>query len=255
MLFLLFFIFGIMIGSFLNVVILRLPGGGDIVYKSSGCPQCGTPLRWYHNIPLISFVFLRGKCAFCGKKISWQYPLVEFITGLIALILMPSDFNHEAIFLFLFYFTVACVFLCHFIIDFRHQLLLDSLNLYLLANFLLFSFFFHSYQYWLIGGAIGFIFPLAVTWIFYKLRGQVGLGGGDIKLFGVLGVFLGPAGIVMNIFLSCLLGAVLGMIFILSGKMKRDRPMAFGPFILIVAVFQIFFSGYAREVQRLFLGY
>jgi leader peptidase (prepilin peptidase)/N-methyltransferase len=96
--------------------------------------------------------------------------------------------------------------------------------------------------------------PLAVTWAFYKIRGQVGLGGGDIKLFGILGILLGPTGILFNIFFSCFVGAVIGLIMIYFKKLSKDRPMAFGPAIILVAVFQIFFPKYAFLFQSLFFN-
>ena len=244
-----FFIFGAMIGSFLNVVILRLPAKKDLVYKRSACPKCNAQLKWYHNVPIISFLVLRGKCAFCGDRISWRYPLIELFTGLVAIWLMPSSYSAESLGLFFFYFSIACIFICHFMIDLDHHLLLDSLNLYLLAIFLCFSVFTFNWQYWLIGGAIGFLGPLTVTWLFYKIRGQVGLGGGDIKLYGILGIFLGPMGVIFTIFLSCFIGAIIGLGLIVAGKMTKDKPMAFGPSILLVAAFQIFFPEYARVLQ------
>lgn len=247
-----FFIFGLLIGSFLNVVILRLPVKSDLVNKRSACPKCGTQLFWYHNIPVLSFLFLRGKCGFCQTRISWRYPLIELLTGLVSFWLMPSDVNPMSVSIFLFYFAVACIFICHFMIDLDHHLLLDSLNLYLLALFLSYSLFFFNWKYWLVGGSLGFLAPLTVTWLFYKLRGQVGLGGGDIKLYGILGIYLGPMGIMLNIFLSCLIGAVLGLILIAFGKMTKDKPMAFGPSILLVSAFQIFFPQYASVVQSWF---
>jgi leader peptidase (prepilin peptidase)/N-methyltransferase len=91
--------------------------------------------------------------------------------------------------------------------------------------------------------------PLLVTWGFYKIRGQVGLGGGDIKLFGILGIFLGPTGILFTIFFSCFVGAVVGLVMIYFKKLTKDKPMAFGPAILLVAAFQIFFPRYALEFQ------
>ena len=247
-----FFIFGLLIGSFMNVVILRLPVKKDLVKARSACPKCGTQLKWYHNIPLFSYLFLRGKCAFCGTRISWRYPLIELLVGLIAFWLMPEVLNAETIANFLFYFSIACIFICHFVIDLEHHLLLDSLNLYLLAIFLSFSVIYFSWEYYVIGGAIGFGAPLAVTWVFYKLRGQVGLGGGDIKLYGVLGIFLGPMGVIFTIFLSCFVGAIFGGILIGLNKMTKDKPMAFGPSILLVAAFQIFFPHYASIVQSWF---
>lgn len=236
----------------MNVVILRLPVKKNLVTKRSACPKCGNQLKWYHNIPLFSFIFLRGKCAFCGAKISIRYPLIELLVGLISFWLMPESLSFEAMANYLFYFSIACIFICHFIIDLEHHLLLDSLNLYLLAIFLSFSVVYFSWEYWLIGAAIGFGAPLLVTWLFYKIRGQVGLGGGDIKLYGVLGVLLGPIGVIFTIFLSCLVGAIFGGILIGLNKMSKDKPMAFGPAILLVAAFQIFFPEYARIVQSWF---
>jgi prepilin signal peptidase PulO-like enzyme (type II secretory pathway) len=244
-----FFIFGLLIGSFLNVVILRLPVKKDLVLKRSACTSCQAQLKWYHNIPLLSFIFLRGKCAFCKTRISWRYPLIELFTGLVAVWLMPDVLDRQGIFEFFFFFTVACVFICHFMIDLDHHLLLDSLNLYLLGLFLTYGVFYFHWSYWGIGALIGFGAPLLVTWIFYKLRGQIGLGGGDIKLFGILGLFLGPTGVIFTIFLSCMIGAIIGLILIGLSKMTKDKPMAFGPSILLVAAFQIFFPEYARLLQ------
>lgn len=246
------FIFGCLIGSFLNVVILRLPVGKNLVSDRSACPVCGAQLKWYHNIPLLSFSALRGKCGFCGTRISWRYPLIELLTGLISFWLFPESTEITALGLYVFYFVIACVFICHFFIDLDHHLLLDSLNLYLLGLILPFSVLSFAWSHWVIGGAIGLGFPLLVTWLFYKIRGQIGLGGGDIKLYGILGLFLGPLGIVFNIFLSCFLGAILGLTLIVLKKMSRDKPMAFGPAILLVAALQIFFPEISEVIQSYF---
>lgn len=248
------FIFGTLIGSFLNVLILRLPVGQDFVRTRSACPKCKTQLKWFHNIPIFSFLFLRGRCSFCVGKISWRYPLIELLTGIVSFWLFPEDLSLASLSHFFFFFSVACVFICHFMIDLDHQLLLDSLNIYLLVLFLIHALFQSPLDFWLIGGGIGFGVPLLVTWLFYKIRGQVGLGGGDIKLFGILGLFLGPFGIVFNIFLSCLLGAVLGLGLIFLKRLTRDKPMAFGPSILIVAAFQIFFPEKAQILQTWFFS-
>lgn len=243
------FIFGLLVGSFLNVVILRLPVGKDLVFTRSYCPKCLNQLSWYHNIPLFSFVALRGRCAFCATKISWRYPLIELLTGLVAFWLFPNSFDVLSLGIFTFQFLVACVFICHFFIDLDHHLLLDSLNLYLLALIIGFRFIQTSWIDALIGGAIGFGAPLLVTWIFYKIKGQVGLGGGDIKLYGILGLLLGPSGIVFTIFLSCFVGAIIGIILISLKMSTKDKPMAFGPSIILVAAFQIYFPQYAMMVQ------
>jgi prepilin signal peptidase PulO-like enzyme (type II secretory pathway) len=246
-----FFIFGALVGSFLNVVILRLPFQKDLIVSRSSCPLCGNQLKWYHNIPLISFIGLKGKCAFCASPISWRYPLIECLTGLIALWLMPKSLNLESIGFFLFFFIIACAFICHFFIDLDHHLILDSINIYLLATILSFSIVMFSWQHWLIGGLIGFGVPLLVTWIFYKIRGQIGLGGGDIKLYGILGLYLGPGGIMFTIFLSCFVGAVWGLGLIAFKKLTKDKPMAFGPAILLVASLQIFFPELSQRIQYL----
>jgi len=109
-----------------------------------------------------------------------------------------------------------------------------------------------TFSHWISGGLVGFFVPLLITWIFYKIRGQVGLGGGDIKLFGILGLYLGPVGIVFNIFLSSLFGALVGSLLIAFKKLTKDKPMAFGPAIILVAVFQIYFPRWAKIVQAWF---
>jgi prepilin signal peptidase PulO-like enzyme (type II secretory pathway) len=244
-----FFIFGTLVGSFLNVVILRLPLQKDLVVTRSACPVCGTQLKWYHNIPILSFAFLKGKCGFCGTRISWRYPLVEIFTGLVAFWLMPNAFDLQSVGFFAFYFSIAAVFICHFLIDIDHQLLLDSLNIYLVAIILPFSLVMHQWQYWVFGGVIGFGFPLLVTWLFYKLRGQVGLGGGDIKLFGILGLLLGPTGIIFTIFMSCFIGAIIGLTLLATKQITKDRPIPFGPAIILVASVQIFFPSVFSLLQ------
>jgi prepilin signal peptidase PulO-like enzyme (type II secretory pathway) len=244
-----FFLFGIIVGSFLNVVILRLPVKKDLVFSRSHCPQCGNQLRWFHNVPVFSFLLLRGKCAFCSGRISWRYPLIELLTGLVAVWLMPKEMSFESLSYFMYFFIIACIFICHLFIDLDHHLLLDSLNIYLLVVILSYVLISFSWQHWAIGGALGFGLPLLVTWLFYKIRGQIGLGGGDIKLYGILGLYLGPMGIVFNIFASCFVGAVIGLGLIALKKMTRDRPMAFGPAIILVASFQIFLPKLAERVQ------
>ena len=246
------FIFGCLIGSFLNVVILRLPLEKNLVSERSACPKCGSQLKWYHNIPVLSFLVLRGRCGFCGTRISWRYPLIELLTGFISLWLMPDHPNLENLGLYFFFFSIACVFICHFFIDLDHQLLIDKLNIYLLILIIPYSVVHFSWMHWLAGGVLGFGIPLLVTWLFYKIRGQVGLGGGDIKLFGILGILLGPMGIFFTIFLSCFVGAVVGLLMIALAKMSKDKPMPFGPSILMVAAFQIFFSKSAQIVQSWF---
>ncbi len=244
------FIFGALIGSFLNVVIHRVPLGISVVKPRSSCPNCKKMIFWYENIPILSYLFLlRGKCSACKTKISFRYPVVEFTIGLIALNLFPSEINLNSVVYFFFYFSVACILFAHFFIDIEHQLLPDKINIYFLVITLPFVIINYPLNYWLFGGALGFLMPLLVTWSFYKLRGKIGLGGGDIKLFGILGLLLGPLGIMHNIFMSCMLGSVIGLLLILSKRLNRNTALAFGPYIIIVAVFQIYFPDLFNQLN------
>lgn len=241
-------LFGAIVGSFLNALIYRLPRGINIAYPRSSCPDCKKVITWYENIPVFSWLFLRGKCSGCGTRISWQYPVIELICGIFAAVIAPQDLEPGNLLNFLFFFSIFSAFLVHFIVDIKHQILPDSINIYLAALFFLVGFITTPWSHWLIGGALGLGFPLLVSWAFYLLRGQVGLGGGDIKLYGALGLYLGPIGVMQNIFLSCFLGAFVGIALIASKVIKRDNPIPFGPFIIIVAAFQIFLESWFKHL-------
>jgi leader peptidase (prepilin peptidase)/N-methyltransferase len=233
-------IFGIMIGSFLNALIYRLPLGINIALPRSSCPSCNHVICWYENIPLVSFIFLKGRCSNCGSKISYMYPFIEFLTGLFAFLIAPTSLEPMVVFTFFFFLSTFSAFLVHFIVDLKHQILPDSINIYLALLFFVTAFATKPWTHWLIGFVIGLGFPLLVSWIFYLLKGQIGLGGGDIKLFAVLGIYLGPIAIMQNIFLSCFLGAIVGIIMIAIKRLKKENPIPFGPFIIIIASLQIF---------------
>lgn len=247
----LFFIFGIMIGSFLNAVIYRLPNGINIAYPRSHCTNCKKLIYWYENIPILSYIFLRGKCSKCHQSFSILYPLIELFVGLVSVWLMPNELTNTSLMLYAFFFSVFCALLCHFVIDIQYQILPDSINIYLGLLFLIYAIFFKPPVFYLSGAAIGFLFPYLVTLAFYKIKGQVGLGGGDIKLYTVLGIILGPVGVINNIFLSCFFGAIFSLVMMSIGKMDRKTKLAFGPFIIIVAVFQLFFPQHFRSFSSL----
>lgn len=233
-------IFGMLVGSFLNVVIYRMPLNQSVVFPRSSCPKCKSLIKWYQNIPVISYLFLKGKCANCKTKISIRYPLVEILCGLFAYLLFPSHVTQISLIYWFVKFSIACTFVAHFLIDIEHQILPDKLNLYLLFVVLNYSVFNFHWKFWLTGGLIGFLGPFLITWVFYKLKGQIGLGGGDIKLYGILGILFGPIGILSTIFFSSLLGSVVGVILIYLKKMDRSTAMPFGPFIILVAAVQFF---------------
>ncbi|MBC7713928.1 MAG: prepilin peptidase [Rhizobacter sp.] len=242
-------LFGMIVGSFLNALIYRLPRGINIAFPRSSCTECKKVITWYENIPVLSYIFLRGKCSGCGTKISWQYPAVEILCGAFALVIAPRDLEPASLFNFFFFFSVFCAFLVHFVVDLKHQILPDSINIYLAGIFLLVGVMTTPWTHWLIGGALGLGFPLLVSWIFYLLKGQVGLGGGDIKLYGAMGLYLGPIGIMQNLFLSCFLGAVVGITLIATKVIKRENPIPFGPFIIIVGAFQIFADDWFKHLM------
>ena len=245
---------GLLIGSFINVLIYRIPREISFIVPRSQCESCKTLIRWYQNIPVISFVILWGKCASCGKKISWRHPLVEILIAAASYLLFHKFFYEQGPFFFFFFLAIFCALTVHFFIDIDFQILPDGINLFLAILFLVYSLIFYSWAHWLWGGLLGFGLPYGITWLFHQMRGKIGMGGGDIKLYGALGLYLGPQQIVVALFLSCLLGSVLGICLIALKKMDRETPMAFGPCIIAVAVFQIFFPQLQDPLIRQLFG-
>ena len=242
------FLYGLLIGSFLNVLIHRMPKEEDFIFKRSYCISCNKTIFWYENIPIFSFLIQKGKCKGCGALISIKYPLVELACGLFAIYIFPKTINQDSILLFLRDFSVFSIFLVHVFIDLKHRILPNSLNLILGIIFLASVINTHPWQYWVMGMSLGALFPLLVVWIFYLIKGQIGLGGGDIKLFGVLGIFFGPLGVMQIIFLSCFAGALIGGTLILLKKIDKNYPMPFGPFIILIAFIQFYFPNIMEKI-------
>lgn len=217
----------------------------------SRCTNCNKIVYWYENVPMISYLFLRGKCSNCKTGISIQYPLVEFVTGLFSLFLFFDWLEHQSFLIFIFKLAVFSIFLCIFMIDIKHKIIPDGLNIYLGLLFFIYSFLYLNWVDSLIGAGLGFGITFGVTWIFYKLKGQIGLGGGDIKLFTALGVFLGPLGIVYNITVSCAVGAIIGVGLIALKIIKSNQHIPFGPFIILTSFVQVFFP----QVFKLIFSY
>jgi prepilin signal peptidase PulO-like enzyme (type II secretory pathway) len=249
------FLFGLCIGSFLNAVIYRLPRKISLSKSRSHCPGCNKLIFWYENIPLLSYLFLRGKCSKCDFKIPFQYPLIELIVGIFALFITPNSLELNNLWSYFFYVSIFSSFLSIVLIDLRHKLIPNSINIYLSLMFFSAVVYTKGPFYWATGAAIGVLFPLGVTYGFYLIKGQVGLGGGDIKLFGALGLYLGPIGIIHNIFLSCFVGAIIGASLILLKVVDRKTPIPFGPFIILVASVQIFLPEYFARFMGLILGH
>lgn len=240
---------GLCVGSFLNVVIYRLPIKKSMLEPRSRCKSCGKVVYWYENIPVISYVFLKGKCSGCGVNLSLQYPLVELAVGLFALASTPYYLDLESLHKYAFDLSVFATFLSIILIDLRHKIIPNILNLYLAVIFLVASILYRPPSFWFFGGLFGLMVPLSITYIFYLVKGKIGLGGGDIKLFGALGLYLGPMGIFLNLSLSCFLGAIIMLILIALKITKKDEMIPFGPFIVATASFQIFMPEYFALVS------
>jgi leader peptidase (prepilin peptidase)/N-methyltransferase len=203
------FIVGCCLGSFYNVVIHRLPADQSLVRPGSHCPKCGHDIAFYDNVPILSFMALRGKCRYCQASISVRYPVVEALTGLLALFLFRAHGLHPQ---FLIEFLLVSLLVITFI-DFDTYLIPDVLSLPgILAGFAL-SFFTPRIN-WLdsllgifIGG--GFFYLIAIGYQF--IRKQEGLGGGDIKLLAMIGAFVGLPGVVFTVLLSSLVGTMAGV--------------------------------------------
>jgi leader peptidase (prepilin peptidase)/N-methyltransferase len=235
------FIFGAVVGSFLNVCIFRLPAKTSIVKPSSQCPHCHHPIRFYDNIPIISFIVLRGKCRDCGGKISWRYPLVELITALLALLLFLK-FGLTLIFLTFFIFTAVLIVITF--IDLDQQIIPDVLTLpgipifFLLAIFVVKISWLEALIGLLIGGGVLF----AIAFVYELLTKREGMGGGDIKLLAMIGGFLGWKSLIFILLFSSFSGAIVGITAMIIKKQDMKYAVPFGPFLSAAAVAYLFWG-------------
>jgi len=234
-------IFGAMVGSFLNVCIYRLPKEESIIWPRSHCPTCKKMIRFYDNIPLISYLLLRGRCRYCKGPISLQYPLVEGITALSSLFLIIK-FGPSLSYLFYFAFVAALIAIT--VIDLYHQIIPDGISLPGIGVGLLASLvipqitFFNSLMGILLGGGSLFLVATLYEWIFKR----EGMGGGDVKLLAMIGAFLGWKAVILTILLSSLIGSITGiLIMILKGK-DFKYAIPFGPFLSMGAVIALFYG-------------
>ncbi|PKM70886.1 MAG: prepilin peptidase, partial [Firmicutes bacterium HGW-Firmicutes-17] len=224
-LYLYIFVIGIVIGSFLNVVIYRVPKELSFAKGRSFCPRCHAPIKGYHNIPVFSYLWLRGKCADCGESISIRYPLVELLTGIIAvLVFAVYGFSFQ----WLVVFAVGAILICITMIDFDTMIIPNGLVLALMAPALL-SFFFFP-QVGILSRVIG-IFVISLPMLILVLFIPDAFGGGDIKLMAVAGFMLGWGNTLLATFIGLLLGGVVAVR--LLAKKTADKHMAFGPYLCI----------------------
>lgn len=227
---------GLVLGSFLNVCIYRLPVGQSVITPRSRCPGCGALIVWYQNIPVLSWLALRGRCKHCSAPISGRYPLVEALGGLTVLLLWRG-FGYQAAFPIATAFVLALIVL--FFTDLDHQLLPDAVTLTGFVTGLAISWFnpFLVGQGWarvwtsLSGAALGSGLLWGVGAIYGKLRGVEAMGMGDVKMMAMVGAFTGPAGVLFTIFSASLVGAIVGVAMIpLRGRTLQDK-LPFGCFL------------------------
>jgi len=235
------FLVGACIGSFLNVVIHRLPRGESIVSPRSRCPGCGRAIPPWENIPIVSFLALGGKCAGCGMEISWRYPAVELLTasGFAALFLLDGPgipLLRDLLFVSLL-LPIA-------FIDIDHRIIPDELSLGGLAAGLLFSFLpGGDWKGSLTGALLGGGILYATAFLYEKIRGAEGMGGGDIKLLAMIGAFIGWRGTLATIFFGALLGAIGGMLAMRKGGDGLKTAIPFGPYLCAAALVARYLGG------------
>ncbi|MEO0185698.1 MAG: prepilin peptidase [candidate division WOR-3 bacterium] len=222
------FIFGSAIGSFLNVLIYRIPRGLSIVTPRSFCPHCKKTIKWYENIPILSFIFLGGKCSQCKTPISIQYPVVELLTALL-LFWSFMRFNFRIDFFFISLFFVLLIVISG--IDFTHQLIPDIFSIPGIIIGLVYQFLNHNFLVGsvgaLFGGGLILLIRVIGGWAYKK---EV-MGMGDVYLVALIGAFVGFPLIIPAIFIAALIGTIFGIIYLAITHQNKDNPIPFGPFL------------------------
>ena len=234
------FIFGLMAGSFLNVVIYRLPLGKSVVKPRSFCPGCGKTISWHENIPVLSWLVLRGKCRGCGSAISPRYPVIELLGGLLAVlaVYLHGEWVNAG---FAYAFLMALLAIT--MIDWDHRIIPDQISLSFIAAGLAWSFFNPGLS--LASSAAGALAGGGSLWlvgfIYKKIRNADGMGGGDVKLMAMIGAFLGIGLILPVIVIASLLGSIYGISLMRRGG-DGQTAVAFGSFLAPAAAFCMVFG-------------
>jgi len=220
-------VYGLLLGSFLNVCIYRIPLKKSIVSPPSACPKCNYQLKWYDNIPVLSYIYLGGKCRKCKEDISIRYPMVEMLSGFLMLMLYHYyGLSTQLIFVSFIILTLIVI----TFIDIDHKLIPNEVVITLLAIGIIYEFVERPVP--LLEGVIGF-FAASVPLLLIAILSKGGMGGGDIKLMAVVGIFLGWKGVLIALFIGAFIGAIVGIITIILKIKKRKDIMPFGPFLCI----------------------
>jgi leader peptidase (prepilin peptidase)/N-methyltransferase len=234
---------GLVAGSYLNVVIHRLPRGTSTVTGRSACPACGGSIAWYHNVPLFGFLLLRGRCRACGAAISWRYPMVEAL-GAVAVVLPWVVYGPTPRALAGAVFLLVLLALAG--IDREHFILPDRLTYPLLVLALALAVarpqwgFIDGWREAVAGALVGAAIPVALIGAWLLLRGEEGMGWGDVKLLAGIGATLGVAGVLVTIFLASMVGSVVGLVGMATGRFDGRSHLPFGVFLAIGAAVTLF---------------
>ena len=225
---------GLCAGSFLNVCIYRLPRRESVAWPASRCTTCNRALSWYENIPVVSWIVLRGRCRTCRAPVSWMYPIVEIVT---ALIFVSSyvlyGFTPTAAVRSVF----ACALIVLFVTDLQHHILPNIITVPGIAiGFVLSLFLPPGWRDSLIGIAVGGGTLFAIAEAYYRVRNQEGLGMGDVKLLGMIGAFLGWKLVLLTLILASFAGSVAGVVLIASGRGSMKYALPFGTFLAVGAL-------------------
>jgi leader peptidase (prepilin peptidase) / N-methyltransferase len=243
-------ILGLAVGSFFNVCIHRLPRRGSIVRPASSCPHCGYVLRWFDNVPVLSYVFLRGRCRKCKAGISIRYPIVEIATAAV-FVAHYLVFGPDIILVPRLVFASAMIVL--FAVDLEHHLLPNVITLPGIVVGLLFS---TMLPPGLVDALIGVVAGGGVLWLvgeaYYRYSGQEGMGGGDVKMLAMIGAFLGWQLMVLTLVLSSILGSVVGLLVIAFKRGGLKYALPYGTFLALAALVSSLFG---RQIVDWYLGF
>jgi len=246
------FLFGLVVGSFLNCVIYRLESDRGFLFGRSSCPHCKHILKVKDLIPLLSFLILKGKCRYCSQKISWQYPLVEFSTGVLSVLIANQQLtigSQQLTILSIinacFLFLVFCFLIIIFVYDLKHYIIPDkviypAIGITFIYNSI-FNWLYGSMTLWLYGLGVAF-FASAFFISIVLISGGKWMGLGDVKLAFLLGFFLGFPNILIALFFAFSIGAIIGMGLVISGKKTLKSEVPFAPFLVAGAFFAVFFG-------------
>jgi leader peptidase (prepilin peptidase)/N-methyltransferase len=231
-------VFGAIFGSFLNVVIYRLPLGQSLSSPPSRCRNCGYFLKWYDNVPIVSWLSLRARCRKCGTPVSWQYPLVELVTGaLFLLVVWLTPLGPLVVARLVF----VCILIVLFGIDLEHQILPNSITLPGIVIGLLFSLIAPpGIKDVAIGALLGAAVLYGIAGAYYLWRREEGMGMGDVKMLAMIGAFLGWKAVLVTLVLSSFSGAIIGVILMSAQRGGMKLALPFGTFLALGALAAMF---------------